>query len=188
MLTLSSMLLSFALSSPAFFPPSLTGEETEARARRCELSAEVAGRARVSRGADCTVLAPQWVLTRASDLPVGRSASARLAVRVGAAEYSVARLVYHPRWAGLPEHDLALLELARSTSASGTFSAASADVSEPAAEPIVPGRRDRRWIASVILADRDVAVPERGRASLLARLRLAWKQQWSSSAPHRRGT
>lgn len=188
MLTLSSVLFSFALSNPAFFPPSLIGEEAEARARRCELSARVAGGARVSRGADCSVLAPQWVLTRASDLPVGRSTSARLAIRVGAAEYSVARLVYHPRWAGLSEHDLALLELARPTSAPATFSDASADISEPAAEPIVPGRRDRRWIASVILADGDVAVPERGRASLLARIRLAWKQQWSSSAPDRRGT
>ena len=177
MLTLSSVLFSFALSNPAFFPPSLIGEKAEARARRCELSATVAGRARVSRGADCSVLAPQWVLTRASDLPVGRSASARLAIRVGATEYSVARLVYHPRWAGMPEHDLALLELARSAAASATLSAVSAEVSEPAAEAIVPGRRDRRWIASVILADRDVAVPERGRASLLARIRLAWKQQ-----------
>ena len=187
MLTLSSVLFSFALSSPAFFPPSLMGEEAEARARRCELSARVAGTARVSRGADCTVLAPHWILTRASDLPVGRH-TAGLAIRVGTAEYSVVRLVYHPRWTGLSEHDLALLELARPTSDSAGFSAISADVSEPAAEPIVPGRRDRRWIASVILSDRDVAVPERGRASLLARLRLAWKQQWSSAASHRQGT
>ena len=188
MLTLSSVLLSFALSNPAFFPPSLLGDEEEALARRCELSAGVAGTTRVSRGADCSVLAPHWVLTRASDLPVGRSRSARLAIRVGAAEYGVARLVYHPQWARMPDHDLALLELSRPLSPSANFGAVAADPPEPARQPIVPGRSDRRWIASVILAHRDVAVPERSRASLLGRLKLAWKQQWSSPAPHRRRT
>ena len=187
MLALSSVVFTAYLTHLVIFPPSLIGEDGASRKRRCQLSARIVSSVLVTRSTDCAVLAPRWVLTRASALPAAKLASGRLVIRVGRQEFGVTHLVYHPRWSGTPDHDLALVKLAAPVPGVTLSAALRETLPENAVEPISPERSDRRWIAAIVLAD-DPLAPASARApSLLARLRVAWQQQWGSSTPVPRG-
>lgn len=102
---LGSLVLAALLSFEGPFFPSLLPNAPRADTRRCMVSAR-------ATHSDCALIGAQWVVTTAGAVASAHPVSGRLQVRVGDDEYVVDQLVYHPKWSGGLEYDVALLRLA----------------------------------------------------------------------------
>lgn len=88
-----------------FFPSSLVPPVPRADTRRCLIGAS-------ATQSDCALIGAQWVVTTAGAVANSRPVGGRLHVRIGDDEYTVAQLVYHPKWNGGTKYDVTLLKLA----------------------------------------------------------------------------
>lgn len=90
----------------------------------------------LGRAGDATLIAPRWLITAAH---VARAVDGRgvKSIRVGSADVGISRIVLHPEWRDLGEHDVALIQLA-------------APVTEIAPTALYRGSLERGQVATLV--------------------------------------